>query len=255
MDPLLTITDVSLSFAGIDVLSNVTFSVQPGECVGLIGPNGAGKSSLLNCISRTYRQSSGSLRLSGKALEDLRPFEVVDAGVARTFQNIEIASNRTVLRNVLVGAHRRIGASLPAAVLGIGRARSSEVQIEREARALLEELGIGADADRPAGELPYGNRKLVELARALLSHPALLMLDEPVAGSTSVERELISRKISALAEKFALTLIVVEHDVDFVRSVADKIVVLDFGRVIACGTPGDVLSDRAVKRAYVGEFT
>jgi len=251
--PLLDVSGVTLTFGGFKVLDDVSLSVGTGECVGLIGPNGAGKSSVLNCVTRNYRNELGSVTFADRSLDDVRPHDVVRGGIARTFQNVELSPTHTVLRNTLVGAHSRMRASFVEGLFGLTRSRRDEVRVEAEARELLARFGLGARVDRPLGELPYGSRKLVEIARALLGRPRMLLLDEPVAGTSSDERAEIGAHIRELAKDQGLSMVLVEHDVKFVRSMADRIVVLDFGRVIASGQPDEVLRQPTVISAYLGE--
>lgn len=253
MAALLEIADLDLSFGGVKVLDGVSFDVNEGECVGLIGPNGAGKSSLLNCISRSYRQQRGRITFAGLQLDSLRPHQVVAAGISRTFQNVELSPARSVLRNTLVGAHSRMRAGFLEGLLATGRCRNDERRADIEARKLLDQFGLGAVAERPLAELPYGSRKLVEIARALLGKPRLLLLDEPVAGTNPDERSVISSHIKSIAGELGLSIVLVEHNVEFVRALAQRIVVIDFGVVIAAGPPEQVLSDPAVVAAYIGE--
>ena len=171
----------------------------------------------------------------------------------RTFQNVELAAHRTVLRNILIGAHFRFRASFLEGVFGVGRSLREERRIEAEARELLDEFGIGGLAERLVGELPYGSRKLVEIARALLGRPRLLLLDEPVAGTSADEKRHIRDAIVRVARVHDVALLLVEHDVEFVRSMADRLVVMDFGKIIAAGPPAQVLQDAAVVAAYVGD--
>jgi branched-chain amino acid transport system ATP-binding protein len=251
--PLLRVEQLSLSFGGVAAVDAVSFDIGPGECLGLIGPNGAGKTSVINCISGAYRRDSGRILLDGRDISSLRADDIVRAGVMRTFQNVELAANRTVLRNTLIGAHFRFRASFLEGVFGVGRSLREERRIEAEARELLDEFGIGELAERLVGELSYGLRKLVEIARALLGRPRLVLLDEPVAGTSTDEKRHIREAILRVARVHDVALLLVEHDVEFVRSMADRLVVMDFGKIIAAGPPTQVLQDAAVVAAYVGE--
>ena len=251
--PLLRVEQLSLSFGGVAAVDAVSFDIDRGECLGLIGPNGAGKTSVINCISGCYRPGSGRILLAGREISRLRTDNIVRAGVMRTFQNVELAADRTVLRNTLIGAHFRFRASFIEGAFGVGRSLREERRYEAEARHLLDEFGIGELAERLVGELPYGLRKLVEIARALLGRPRLLMLDEPVAGTSAEEKRHIREAILRAARAHEVALLLVEHDVEFVRSMADRLVVMDFGKVIAAGPQSQVLQDPAVVAAYVGE--
>jgi branched-chain amino acid transport system ATP-binding protein len=250
--PLLEVSNVRLSFGGALALDDVSFELEPGECLGLIGPNGAGKSSLLNCISRSYKQDGGRIIFESKQLDRMKPHQVAAAGVARTFQNVELSPNRSVLRNTMIGAHTRMRSTFVENLVGAGRSASEERQFRQEAVMLLEQFGLSDVAQRPLGELPYGNRKMVEIARALLGRPRLMLLDEPVAGTSAEERAVIGEHFQQIASQLGLTTILVEHDVNFVRRIAGRMVVLDFGRVIATGKPDEVLRQPEVIAAYLG---
>lgn len=251
--PLLRVDQVSLSFGGVAAVEAVSFDINRGECLGLIGPNGAGKTSVINCISGCYRPDSGRILLEGRDISKLRTHDIVRSGVMRTFQNVELAANRTVLRNTLTGAHFRVRASFLEGVFGVGRSLREERRLEAQARDLLDEFGIGGLAERLVGEQPYGLRKLVEIARALLGQPRLLLLDEPVAGTSADEKRHIREAIVRVARVHDVALLLVEHDVEFVRSMADRLIVMDFGKVIAAGPPTQVLQDAAVVAAYIGD--
>jgi branched-chain amino acid transport system ATP-binding protein len=251
--PLLQVEQLSLSFGGVAAVDAVSFDIGPGECLGLIGPNGAGKTSVINCISGFYRSDSGRIVLEGQDISGMRTDHVVRAGVTRTFQNVELAANRTVLRNTLIGAHFRFRSSFLEGVFGVGRSLREERSIEAEAQELLDEFGIGEFAERLVGELPYGSRKLVEIARALLGRPRLLLLDEPVAGTSAGEKRHIREAIVRVTRRHDVALLLIEHDVEFVRSMAGRLIVMDFGKVIASGAPSQVLQDAAVIAAYIGD--
>jgi branched-chain amino acid transport system ATP-binding protein len=252
--PLLSCRDVRVSFGGIVALDSVSLDVPSGQIVGVIGPNGAGKTTLFNCISRLYNVNSGDISFAGASLLTAPRHRIAALGIARTFQNVALFESLSVEQNILVGTHpHRRGGFWSDALQWHTRADDAEhAQRTQELIALLE---LGADAQRPVRDLPFGTRKRVELARALAGRPRLLMLDEPAGGLSHSDVDQLRELIEALRERYALTVLLVEHHMQFVMRLCDKVVALDFGRRIAEGTPAEIQSHPDVIRAYLGGAT
>jgi branched-chain amino acid transport system ATP-binding protein len=250
--PLLEVHDLALSFGAVGALKGVSLSVAEGELLALIGPNGAGKTSLFNCVSGLYPQHTGRIALDGRPLDHLPPHRIAGLGVARTFQNLAVFPQLTALENLLLGCHHRHRAGWWRDLLGTPRARREEVAHRRRAEELLELLHLERYRDTPAAILPYGILKRLELGRALAMEPRLLLLDEPAAGLNREETEDMARYVLDLKEELGLTQILIEHELRFVMDLADRVVVLDFGRKLAEGTPTEVARDPAVVEAYLG---
>jgi len=249
---LLTVEGVTMRFGGVTALENVSFSVAPGVICGLIGPNGAGKTTLFNCISRLYEPSAGSIRFNGKPLSGVRRHGIAALGIGRTFQNVALFATMTTRENVGVGAHALARGGFLANALTLPFVAREERRLSERAEALIEEFRLESVADRPVGELPFGVRKRVELARALAIEPKLLMLDEPAAGLNHEEVEGLAEEIRAIRERRGVAILLVEHHMNLVMRTSDQVVALDFGRVIADGTPERVRADPEVARAYLG---
>jgi branched-chain amino acid transport system ATP-binding protein len=260
-DPLLDVRGLALRFGGVRALDDVSFTVRQGTVHAIIGPNGAGKSSLLNCISGLYRPQGGEVvlrhvdgsgtavdrRLTGKA-----PHAVARLGVARSFQNIELFSHLTVLQNLMLGRHIHMRHSLVASLVWFGPARRQEIEHRGLVEEVVDLLLLQPYRNQPVGSLAYGIQKRVELGRALCMQPSILLLDEPMAGMNSEEKEDMARHILDVHELAGVTVILIEHDMNVVMDVSDHISVLDFGRVIADGRPDVVKSEPAVIEAYLG---
>jgi len=248
----LVLSGVSLAFGGIQALTNVSLSVRPGELVGLIGPNGAGKTSVFNVISRTYTPQSGAVRFGGRNLLSIPAHRVAAMGVGRTFQNIALFPSLTVIQNVALGCAATDPPNWTSALLGTPRARRQQRLAEEAALAALRRIGIADLAQSKPDGLPQGLRRQVEVARALVAKPRMLLLDEPAAGLNHEELEKIGDLIRAVNREEGVSILLIEHRMDFVMKLVERLVVLDFGRVIATGVPEEIQHDERVLAAYLG---
>ena len=251
-EPVLRVEDVQLRFGQVTAIDGVSFDVLPDELFAVIGPNGAGKTSIFNVISGVYRPQQGSVTLDGKRLDGARPAAIARRGVARTFQNIELFANLTVIDNLMLGRHQHIHYGTLSALAWIGRARRQELVHRRAVEEIVDFLDLAAWRAMPVGLLPYGVQKRVELGRALAMEPRLLLLDEPVAGMNLEETEDMARYISDIRGELGVSMIMVEHDMALVMDLADRVMVLDFGVPVTTGTPAQVQRDPRVVAAYLG---
>ncbi len=252
-DKLLVLEGVDLRFGGINALSGISFSVDVGQVAAVIGPNGAGKTSLFNCLCGFYRPQSGKIRFRGHSIVGTPPHTVARLGMARSFQNIELFANMSCLDNLLLGRHLHTRASLLGSLVASPAWRRDEVNQRRKAEELLDLLNLQAYRDKRVGALPYGTQKLIEVGRALATEPRLLLLDEPTAGMTVDEKDDMMHNLQKLAAALELSMLVVEHDLRVVSRLAERVLVLDHGRLIADGTPGEVQAHPDVIRAYLGD--
>jgi branched-chain amino acid transport system ATP-binding protein len=249
--PPLHVRDVTVRFAGLTALDEVSLTVAPGTVHALIGPNGAGKSTFFNVLSGLCRPSSGTVRLGDTDLTRLAPHRIAALGVARTFQNI-VTTEGTVADNLMLGRHALTRAGFAAGALRLPRAVREQREHLEKVRMIAELTGLGPHFDRPVASLPYGDRKRVELARALCLEPRVLLLDEPVAGMNAGERARTAEVVTEIRARLGLSVLLVEHDMGLVMRLADEVTVLDFGRLIAQGTPAEVRAHPRVLRAYLG---
>ncbi|HYB40637.1 MAG TPA: ABC transporter ATP-binding protein [Candidatus Methylomirabilis sp.] len=251
-EPLLSVDEISVRFGAVQALSGVSLGIRRGEIAAIIGPNGAGKTTLLNVISGFYHPYAGRILFEGRDRTRLRPYEVAELGIARTFQNVALFKGMSVLDNIMTGRLLKMRGNVLLDALYWGPAMKQELAHRAAVERIIDFLEIEAIRRTPAGRLPYGLQKRVELARALAAEPTLLLLDEPMAGMNAEEKEDMCRFILDVHDEFGTTIALVEHDMSVVMDISDRVVVLDYGRKIADGPPPEVRADRSVIDAYLG---
>ena len=252
-DHLLEVKDIHLSFKGVKAIDGVSFHVDDGELFAIIGPNGAGKTSLFNSINQVYHPQEGDILWKGESLMGLKPNDTAERGLARTFQNIALYPHMTVLENILTGRHVRMDAGWLAGSFWWGKAKREEMENRENVESIIDFLEIEQWRKYPVGLLPYGVQKRVELGRALAMDPELLMLDEPVAGMNLEETEDMARFVLDVQDELGIAIVLVEHDMGLVMDIADRVLVVDFGKRIAIGEPAEVQANPNVIKAYLGE--
>jgi len=249
----LDVKNLSISFEGLKAVNDLTFSVEPESIIGLIGPNGAGKTTVLNCITRFYEPDQGEIEFGDVNLLALRPNHIIGLGIARTFQNMELFPGLNAIDNILVGKHTFLNTGFFRTAFKFTDSLRTEEESRKEAFEMMDFLGIAQWAHYNVGDLPFGIRKMIEITRALISKPKLLLLDEPTAGMMPHEKAVLHEQIQKLRKEFGFSILLVEHDISFVTKMCQKVLVMNFGEEIASGPPHEIINHPEVISAYIGE--
>ena len=265
-DILLKVENLSIAFGGLKAVDDLSFEMNTGEIYGIIGPNGAGKTTAFNCITQFYRPNSGKIMYRAKKpaknsditkdklinLVGKRPHEIIALGLVRTFQNVELINSLSVIDNLLVGAHAAFKAGLASQILRLPKARAEERALRRKADDVLAALGLSAVRDLPAVMQPYGLQKMIELGRTLMLEPRLIILDEPAAGLNEAETMSLAQTVKTIAKDYKCGILLIEHDMNFVSNVCERICAISFGKLLAIGTPEEIKANKTVQEAYLG---
>ena len=250
---MLEVKNLGITFGGLKALENVRFSIDPGEIIGLIGPNGAGKTTVFNLLTNVYIPTAGSIEMDGRSIVGLPTHTITQVGIARTFQNIRLFKNLSVLDNVKIAYHNQMKYGKLEGTFRLTRYWREEEVADARARELLGVFGMEATADKAARNLPYGQQRKLEIARALAANPKLLLLDEPAAGMNPTETQELMATIRLIRDRFGVAILLIEHDMSLVMGICERLVVLDYGEIIATGTPMEIRSDPKVIGAYLGQ--
>ncbi len=258
MTPILETKNLTMQFGGLTAVDNINFKVNPKEIVALIGPNGAGKTTFFNCVTGVYKPTSGDVLISPngdtqKRINGLKPNKVTEKGLARTFQNIRLFQNMTVLENVMIGRHTKLKSGLLGAIFRPKSTREEEEKVIQDSYEILKDVSLEQYVNELAKNLPYGAQRRLEIARAMATEPALLLLDEPAAGMNPQETKELDEMILNIRDKSNISILLIEHDMSLVMSISEKIFVVDYGKLIAQGTPDEIRNNPEVIKAYLGD--